>query len=118
MATPVRMTRGGPCGHRGNSSAMYVLPIRFFGEPIISPTGANFRPGRVYSQRPDARRAGVMRLDHTTRSRGPHFVDAGSHKTFRHGIAVEELPIFCTYSRTPHPRPLSPQTGRGENVLG
>ena len=37
-------------------------------------------------------------MDHTTRCSGPHLIHAGSHKTLRHGIAVEELPIFC------HPR--------------
>ena len=97
-------------------SAMYVLSNRFFGEPIQARRGLIFRPGRVYSQRPDARRAGVMRLDHTTRSRGPHFVDAGSHKTFRHGIAVEELPIFLNRSQNPScPPPLPANRARREH---
>ena len=84
-------------------SAMYVLSIRFFGEPIQARRGLIFGPGRVYSQRPDARRAGVMRLDHTTRDRGPHLMDAGSHKTFRHGITVERLPLFSPFFLRPSP---------------
>src|SRR5690606_18249688 len=34
-------------------SAMFVLPMSIFGEPIRDPLGARVAPGRVYSRRPD-----------------------------------------------------------------
>lgn len=63
--------------------------------------GADKRPvgdrqivaGRVYS-RPHSGMDRSLWLDHTTRHSGPHFVHAGSHKTLRHGIAVEEIAPF------------------------
>ena len=37
---------------------------------------------------------GCFRMDHAPRGSGPHVLIAGSHKTHRHGIAVEDLPFW------------------------
>ena len=47
----------------------------------------------------------VRYLDHTTRGSGSHVFTAGSHKTHRHGIAVEGLPFFVASAWRPRRAP-------------
>ena len=57
------------CTPRLASSAMFVLPMQQFGEPVCSPLGADLQLGRVYSRRPD-RKVRNQRPDHTTQAFG------------------------------------------------
>ena len=41
-----------------------------------------------------------------------------SHNLFLRAAKAPQGPILRAYPQTLHPRPLSPQAGRGENVLG
>ena len=67
---------------------MFVMSVPFFGEPIRGPLGSRLLASFTCQPRPGRYAAGYAwftRLE----AADPTYWNAGSHKTHRHGIAVE-----------------------------
>ena len=75
----------------GKSSAMFVLSMSLFAEPIRKLVGIQYGFGRVYSRPGPSDHKGRITQPGTKES---PFMGSGLSKNARHGIAVENLPFF------------------------
>ena len=82
---------------------MFVLSMSLFAEPIRKLVGIQYGFGRVYSRLGPRTKQGRITQPGTKES---PFIGSGLSKNARHGIAVENLPLFSRRRPTPLPEKL------------